>query len=478
MVRGLTGLAERGSGARPLAAGRFLSSFYLFFVLGLLVPVLQLRFAPDARVGASELLLWAVIGYAGYRIASLGFRAAPRLLSLMFWLFVYVWLGVAPFAQSLSGSFPLHGVYPDDTRAWAVGLVIIGLVAYEIGVRRADDSEPSLLERGLSSRVVDARSAGWFASLGLLTCLALIASIGGFGVFWGSRTDVFLRVTELMNNDSAKVLLYLQGVRSLAFVSLFVLCVVLRSRRGFDTVHARLWAACLLIALTGLNALLSSPINSPRYWVGTIGLSLAVLIWPWRRRAAVLAWTVMCLALLVVVFPYADLFRVTTDVDLDQVTSQSGLVVSGDYDAFQQLMNGVVYVGEKGHSFGRQIAGAVLFWVPRRLWPTKPIDTGEMVAEHMVYENTNLSMPLWGEAYVDGGVLLVVLVFFFYGLVSRRLENRFLDEDASRTTLTVVLTPVLGVYQVFLLRGTLMSALAYLVPVILFSYLSTRRRRS
>jgi hypothetical protein len=180
---------------------------------------------------------------------------------------------------------------------------------------------------------------------------------------------------------------------------------------------------------------------------------------------------------LLVVFPYADTFRNTTDIGAFDFQGVDPLVEKGDYDAFQQLLNAELYVAEEGHTFGRQALGTLLFWIPRRFWGDKPVHSGEIVSEAMGYSHTNRAMPLWGEAFLDGGLPLVLLAFVAYGFLSGALERGFVVEHRD-DSLIAVFVPVLAGYQLFLLRGALMSAFAYLVPIVALIAIATRRARA
>ncbi len=167
----------------------------------------------------------------------------------------------------------------------------------------------------------------------------------------------------------------------------------------------------------------------------------------------------------VVVFPYADLFRFgSPEVEIQSVTSK--LAVSGDYDSFQQLMNTLEFVADKGITYGGQLLGVLFFWVPRSIWLDKPLTSGEVVAEHGGYLFTNIASPLWAEAYINAGLLGVVVGLFAYGALTSVLQRAYLERGLPYYSALNVLVPLLAAYQVFLVRGTLMSSFTYLVPLV------------
>jgi hypothetical protein len=232
-----------------------------------------------------------------------------------------------------------------------------------------------------------------------------------------------------------------------------------------------LWKAMTIVML-GITMVLNNPISTPRFKVGTILLSILFVL-PWRRwsSAATISGAVFGLVL---IFPFADLFRNTLDTNLSARLAQtsviSELTENGDYDAFQMITNAAMVLEKNGTDFqlGRQISGALLFWVPRALWPNKPIATGEWIAERQGYGYTNLSAPLWVEFFIDGGWLLLMIGFMGYGYLVRVVDRwHAISHNSGSARIVSILVPIYAGYQLFLLRGSLMPALAYLTPIVL-----------
>jgi hypothetical protein len=233
---------------------------------------------------------------------------------------------------------------------------------------------------------------------------------------------------------------------------------------------ALLAAPVILLALFAAN-----PASSARYTLATVWCGLALgWLWPLAaRRFAALG--LLLIVALFVLFPALNAFRT-----VDESTSSAGPVAEqlqgGDYDSFQQVANTVEYVEDNGHTLGDQALSSALFFVPRTLWPEKALDTGRVVGEFQGYGFTNLSAPLTAEAYIDGGMAAVAVVFVAVGYGTRRLEH------ASRTPggggilcFTSLLTPFLAVYQVILLRGSLLQATGGIAAMTVVLLVCTRR---
>jgi hypothetical protein len=181
----------------------------------------------------------------------------------------------------------------------------------------------------------------------------------------------------------------------------------------------------------------------------------------------------------VVLFPYLDLFR-NGNATLQVRSVTAFFTQKTDYDSLVQVGNSWALVQSYGLDVGRQMSGVVAFFVPRSIWPDKPIDTGSVLARYINYPNENLSAPLWGEFYVNFGILGVLLGFGLAGFLAQKATSRYLLA-LSRTAmshainLSVFMYPVLAVYFVLILRGSLLQAMGKLVVLIAVMLIFTAR---
>ena len=233
-------------------------------------------------------------------------------------------------------------------------------------------------------------------------------------------------------------------------IALYGLLILYR-RRG--TLTASQWSV-LVTSAFGVS-LVANPISSARYVFGTAGLAMLAALFPLTSPRRV-RWAVVGLLLsLVVVFPFADLARRGYQAT-DGVTVGSAAYLTQDYDAFQQSMNAFEYVDRHGHTDGRQAVAAGFFFVPRQVWDGKATDTGRVIGEDLGYRATNLSCPLWAEAYVDFGWLGVMLVLGLFGAFARDLDARYARFDGS---ILAAFVPLFAAYVFLLVRGSLLQAM-------------------
>ncbi|MGW5197859.1 hypothetical protein [Streptomyces spiralis] len=416
--------------------------------------------SPGVHFGVALVVQCAVVAHAGGALTRVLTDTSVRLVALGFWLFAYVWLGLAPLAMLATDSYPLGYRTGDTTALAAVALTELGLLAHTAGAvlcARRSGGRSALVEPLLSRRLSP-------LPVVLLSVLVLALAVvlipqqeGGWEAFLTSRQAVRQSGTT---TDTMHVL-RLWGLSVPAFWALVGLVLLARPARNDRMLRRIRWV--LLPLLVGLNVLVNNPISRPRFWAGTVVL---VLLFSWRRfnrpRAFRITAAVLAAALLLV-FPYADYFRYDKREAVHVVSMTDQLSTNMDYDAFQQMQTGIDAVREKGYSPSSAV-GAALFAVPRSLWPGKPEDTAVGLAQYAGYKFSNLSAPLWIESYLWGGAPCVAVVFCLLGAVSRRMDDIRERLRDGPVALAVPLVPALAFYQLILLRGSLMAILG---PVVL-----------
>ncbi len=453
----------------------------LFSVL-IVLPLLLLAASTDSLVASLPLILVGLIlVYSSAHLATMAASSSHRIVAITFWIFVYIFLAVAPFFQIAIQNFPWPGHYDDMLLVKSSFIVIGGLIAFDLGyylipVRKA------LLVTTILNHSINRRIIPILGLISLALIPYLLSRVGGLEMLFAPRS---VRVQLLMLNfNMPTMMLLIHGLNTPIYVLSVAALVVWIARHVKGQRTAWLWKVMTIIML-GATLILNNPISTPRYQVGTILLSI-VFVLPWRRWSSLVIIIGTVLGLFII-FPFADLFRNTLDVNVSERIVQTSisreLTYNGDYDAFQMIVNAAKVLEQNRANFqlGRQISGALLFWVPRAVWENKPIATGQWIAEKMGYSYTNLSSPLWAEFFIDGGWLLLMIGFLGYGYLVRIIDNWYvISHSSGYARLVSIIVPIYAGYQFFLLRGALMPALAYLMPIVIIVLLcgvNTRRRR-
>ena len=449
-------------------------------LLGVIAPLALILNGDHSNFGIKVLHVWIIIAYVSWRLSLLSIKGQKRLISITFWIFAYVFLGIAPLLQVAGDAFPWPGHYTDQTIVKVTYLVLSGLVAYDLG---SNFDKPILLRQLVIKtffirRLFSRKAILFFSFLALLLIPLIVINIGGFELLFLPRHERFIALRYLTGGEGqAKLQILSALIRTPTFVAFLMLSVFLWFKRDKNRA-ASLSERFLLIALLIATLVVNNPVGSTRFWFGTIVLSSLFASFRWRPHYLG-GWVLSLIILLIFVFPFADLFRNSFDVSLSHriasTTVGNELIRNGDYDAFQQMLNTEIYIKHNGFTCGKQLLGTLLFWFPRSVWAGKPIPTGELVANYSCYNYTNLSLPLWGELYIDGGFILVIALFWLYGAVVNIIEDHYVRSEGNYPTYLNAFVPLYAAYQFFLLRGTLMSAFAYLVPVLLCMYFCTSK---
>lgn len=285
---------------------------------------------------------------------------------------------------------------------------------------------------------------------GALLLLPLVISrTGGIGALVSSRTarNEALAAGGVAQDVSGGAAVALVAILPGALALAATYMLVLRWREG------RRRAPLLLLCSAALLFLYSNPFANTRYVSSVAIVSILFLVVQPRTRRG-LAAVVMVLVIGVLgVYPLANAFR-----GADTSSSESVSLASNDFDGFQQMVNTRQYVEERGHTWGKHLASAALFFLPRRFWVDKAVPASIPVAENRGYTFTNLSLPLPGELYLEFGLVGTGIAMFGWGRGWRTLDEKWRDGTG---TLPGALVPYLAIAQLGLLRGPVGS----LVPI-------------
>ncbi len=409
------------------------------------------------------------LAWAGAHLAVLIAQGRPRLPEFSTWLFIYVFMGLAPAVQLRTGIFPntTPGVAALLAER-AVQILFVSLLFMELGLWAARQ----VARTGVPTpNEIAERRATLLALAGMLLAAFYVSQVGLSALF-STRNEIAAHRNAIWPDRTVEAIVLVCAYVPL-LVAVHALVRVRRVKRaaGEDGNRNRgLTFCCLALLLLVIN-----PVSSPRYVFGTVVLSLLFLAGAFSTPARVRVALVGITAALVFVFPYADVFR-TPAGGHNQTGLVANLTINGDYDAFAQMVNTVSYVEARGTTDGRQALGVALFWIPRSTWEGKPTDTGILLGAYKDYNFTNLSAPIWSEMYINAGWPAVVVGSILLGFFVGRGGERIGFHDRNNTPAAVGMG-ILSFYLLILLRGSLLQAMANLT-VLVACTLFVRQRRA
>lgn len=419
----------------------------------IVIPLLLIRYTPTPA-GLTWCATLVVTTVAGVRYAWLVGTGVRRPVEMSFWVFTYVFLGLAPLAQLRMEQIPDTTPRVDPTlNPITVAVVIVGVMAFVFGLAIGGVGGP---QRARARREIDPQRALALGGFALLASAYYIAKVG-VGTLFSTRDALYQAVSNAWPEPWSAI------VSAAAAMSLLVAFIALVKVR--DQQRHRDWGMLLVVVVVGIAlAATLNPIANARYTFGTAALAVATLfgVLATRRRFRIMA--VLAVVALILVFPMADAFRYSAQGEI-KTASPLESFTSPDYDAFAQINNTVLYVDRVGSTNGKQALGVVLFWVPRHFWPDKPTDTGILLADSRGYKFTNLSSPLWAELFINGGWPALVVGMVGLGVVTRRSDAE-IDAALQRERSPGVLACILPFYLLILLRGSLLQAMSSLLVIL------------
>ena len=366
----------------------------------------------------------------------------PWGLSQMFYIFTLVFLGLAPLSQHLAGEGlwePAPFTPAQCLRANA--LVILCCAAFFLGGLLVSKKRQPAHEKPADQRHAGQRPETPAPPIRPIPLLILSAAATALTV-WIFR-DYLMALVYRFDFDiftiGQPVIEFLAVNYILRSLPMMCLLVALAGS------GASLWQK---VALAALAVAAAMPTALPRQQVAALYLPALMLAAPWLRGDKRLS---LCMfAAILVVFPAMTALR----------GHENTMFRNIDFDAYMLLCR----VVDRGYvTYGWQLLGVLLFFVPRGLWAAKPVASGYYVSALEQYSYDNLSMPLLAEGYLNFGYAGALAFAFAAGAGARWCDSR--QRTLSAPALTAYLL-IVG-YAIFLLRGPLMSAFGMLCCTLL-----------
>ncbi|MCD9023653.1 hypothetical protein [Cohnella silvisoli] len=200
-----------------------------------------------------------------------------------------------------------------------------------------------------------------------------------------------------------------------------------------------------------------SPFNTNRFYIGLCIIMIVYLFF--HKKVSPSKFVGVIFVGLLVIFPLLNNFRNgLKEVEipslyhlmLDQLTELH-------FDAYSNLIATFHYVEANGLAYGYQMLGVLLFFVPRNIWPGKPLSSGEAVGDFIStrfeMDFSNISNPIPSEFFINFGWFGVILGAFLVARMVNKLES---DTLMNRYTHALI-----AGYLFIIYRGDLMNAFAY-----------------
>ena len=152
-----------------------------------------------------------------------------------------------------------------------------------------------------------------------------------------------------------------------------------------------------------------------------------------------------------------------------------------NYDAYSNFSATIEYVEQDQLSYGKQLSGALFFFIPRKIWTNKPISSGEFIGNYLrdnygnPFSFTNLSNPYVSEGYLNFGIFGVILFAILLAFFMVQMVN-WINGD---NPLKIAASFYASIHLIFFLRGDFTNGYAFLfasfivilvIPKLYFSF--------
>ena len=381
-----------------------------------------------------------------------------RIYDFGFWVFTYVWMGFAPLVQFSVNNFPTTTPSLDLSYALEAQIVVLlGVFGYILGFRRTTKTLEILPVVPIGALHPRVKIVATFFLLLSGVASAIYINTVGFSTLFLYRSEKRLLVTAISEDSLTQTITFTLGwVLSLAAGITFFYVAKSVANRLY-------WIAGVVAIIPCL--ILTNPISTARFISMTVYGGVALAFAHANGKLPIRIFKIAFLTSIFVMFPILNYFRNNPD---SQYASEIKLdFVSGDYDAFAQIMNTLEYVHRSGIIISDQFLGPILFWLPRQFWADKPVDTGILLANFKGYSFTNLSASLWTETLISFSPIGVIAFFALMGLAYRKLDDEF--ENQSQLIYATFFPGAL--YTLIILRGSLLQATGGLVLLIISGFI-------
>jgi hypothetical protein len=398
-----------------------------------------------------------LIGFLAVVMITVEASLAAFSLHLAHWIFVYIFFFAAPVAQYKIGMFPWRKLTSLETDTllfanlaillWCVTWIFFRVVQMPIVYRLRLPAGPRITTPGVWITVLLASCATVY--------LVLKSGLGGLL----TRAEDYRASLEISSLDLMLDRLS-HGLPAAASAgALWYL------HRGSSPLVLRLG---LLVLSLGLLLIADFPLGSARYLVGSIYIGLLLILLGRYLRTG---WplTFFLIGGLLVAFPMLSTLRYVTSPSevplyLSGFNFLGSSLATGDFDAYSMVGYTVKYVNEgPGITYGQQLLGVLLFFIPRSLWPGKPVGSGYTIASDGGLIFNNVSSPPVAEGLINFGwvgvILFAVALCWLFGLLDAGFERARREGD----TFVAYVYPFLIGFVFFLMRGDLLSATAFIL---------------
>jgi len=429
---------------------------FLFFI-PTVIAVYLLTDIPDSMSVFITNFLVMLVSYVGFILK----HHQPYSLEKMVYVFFFFFFGVIPLNDEFQGNLYWGGGALDDAnKVFANLLTLIGLTSFYTAtlVRLKWLTH----ERVFFSRPIVSKKTTFFVLI--ITIAFLILYTNNFNLFSllfrgstvgpGSSAIQFSQLENLIINNY---------MRPMAFVILVMYLFVYRSRMLQKKLEGDRYEQfsldkLFLVLLTLTAILLIFPTSVPRFQAAALYIPLIIVFTPLWNKPFTMQLSI--LGSLLILMPFMDKFR-RFDPDSFSWSIDLSSLNHGHFDAYQHFVR---CIQADIVTYGSQLTGALLFFVPRAIWDEKPVGSGAELAAQLNLSYSNIAFPYIAEGYINFGVVGLILFMVIIGVIIGNFDRVAWEiKHRNKESLFLYYYYFLFGMVFFIMRGDLMSSFSYTV---------------
>lgn len=401
----------------------------------------------------------------------------PYSLYKTFFLFSLFFFGIAPLLQSYNNTMIWYTRPLNETEYFYTNiLIILILLFYQITYitfrkLKINNTEQRIIDKLIISNLSITKKK---------KSLLLIVSFFSFFVIFKHYHYLIIPmlvrggevVSSLTNNfdgegmSSTSWLIVSNFIRPLAMMCLYYYFMYTNTSKE--------WTVLFL----SLAVITNFPTGLSRYAAAAMYIPLLLLKAPIMRKKNVFSLTLISGLLLV--FPFLSKFRTLSENSQLQLKFDLNMFTSGDFDSYQ---NFAIVISNNIITYGNQLLGVLFFWIPRSVWPSKPIGSGAFLAEKSNFFFSNVSANYFAEGYINFGFFGIFIFTILLAYITSKMDKIYWEhvlESKQKSFFSIFYLISIGMLF-FILRGDLLSSFAYTIgfmcsAVFIFLIINNKKR--
>ena len=391
-------------------------------------------------------------------------------LRVMYWYFALLFLGIPPFIQHVTGLWRFS--FDESYIIWTQFLLIFSHLIFIY-------SYNSVKTIKFSKKIELKNYTISFKKIQVLTILLTIITILSLIFVGFSPSESIVR--KLLGYSFSPIENILEFlIRPLFFINF--LFIILFYKSGIKRKNFFLFALLMFFNVI----VVIGPFSGARSIIFFLYFGLAVILIPpsWKNSLIYFGFLIIGVFGSFIQTELRNNFSDGSEIN----AFNSNYMLQGHFDGFENLCHLQEFVSTDGITWGNQLLGVVFFYIPRSIWESKPIGTGEFLGWEFLSRNNylewaNFGMPLQGEAFINFHIVGIAFLFFILGKVCSYWDKKYLhlvnyniiDKNSNKYISfrkELILYPIsLGVLF-FTLRGDLLTATSFGVGLFVSFYLT------